>query len=220
MRAIVTLAAIAGCGGSPPATATPQPPVRASVPPDAAPPAPPHRVYRKLVVNGQTTTASRTTFTLAIDRDHAELLELDETTEGVRSIADDPRAATWRTIGSHSYRGTAHVEQAATILDLATAGQQPLHMRCAAITVTAASAGARRVASGTRGDTGCDAGRWEPPASIQVAALACGEGAGPDEAADADDDDRLVFGDTVELEYAFENDGCALRGGGLRQTPR
>ena len=220
IRTILTVSVLVGCGGSPPTSATPQRPDRASTPPDAAPPGPSQRVYRKLVVNGQTTTASRTTFTLAIDRDHAQLLELDETTEGLRSIADDARAATWRTVGRHSYRGTAHVEQAATILDLETPGQQPLHMRCAAITVTAASAGARRAASGARDDTGCDAGRWEPPVSTQIAALACGEGAGPDDAADADDDDRLVFGDAVELEYAFENDGCALRGGGLRQTSR
>jgi hypothetical protein len=56
----------------------------------------------------------------------------------------------------------------------------------------------------------------------QVAALVCsaggapGDGAAPDEHEHDDHDDRLVFARAPGLEYALVNDGCALRGGGLR----
>jgi hypothetical protein len=212
MRRIAITALVIGCGGAPgPTTPT--------APPSAAPaPASAPRVwtYRKLVAGAASGRATRATFTLAIDGDRAELVEVDDTAAGVASLADADRATTWTRVSTRTYRGTAHAGSGAELLDLDTPGQQPLHVRCARIAVDAAVAGARRVATGTLDGHGCDPGRWDPPTVAHVPALACGEDAPEADAGDSDDDDRLVFGEAVPIEYAVENDGCALRGGGLR----
>jgi hypothetical protein len=201
---------LAACG-APASRPTPVTPPEAARPTGPVPNA---HVFRKVTAGAVGSHAGRTTFTLTLDGERATLVETDETADGIRSLAELD-GATWKVVSTRVYTGTTHQAQDATLLDLETPGQQPLHMRCGATSVTAANTAARRVASPGGHDGGCDPGTWDPPGTTRLAALACGEATQDD--SEQDDDDRLVFGDGVGIEYAFENDGCALRGGGFRR---
>jgi hypothetical protein len=207
---------LAACGAPAPRPTPVTPPPTA--PPTARPTAsvPDARIFRKVTAGAVGSHAGRTTFTLTLDGERATLVETDETADGIRSLAELD-GAPWKLVSTRVYTGTAQKAQDATLLNLETPGQQPLHMRCGTTTVTAANIAARLVASPGGHAGGCDPGTWDPPVTTRLAALACGEATQDDSEQDADDDDRLVFGDEGGIEYAFENDGCALRGGGFRR---
>lgn len=178
-------------------------------------PAPARDVWRhtKLSAGTKPGHAHRATFELAFDGERATLVETDA--QAPRATLEEAEHASWEVRSTRTYTGTRRSEGGAVMLDLASPGVQPLHLRCTSQPVQVAAAGARRVPSGGgRGECGSDPGAWEPPAVTPVDALVCGEAAQP--AAEQDEDDRLVFGRATGIEYAFVNNDCALQGGGLR----
>lgn len=208
MKRILGVALVASCGAA--ASPASTPPVR-----QAAPVAAERWIFRQLRV-GTRQTAMRTTFELVIDGDRASLLESGEQDRRARLMAEADRNAQWTVVTQRMYRGTATVTPGALDLELASDGVQRLQLRCIPRSVDAAAPGALRVPSpGRAADGACgDHGTWDPPATSLVRALVCDSGgADPD---DEDDDDRLVFAPPPGLEYAAVNDGCVLRGGGLR----
>jgi len=158
--------------------------------------------------------AHRATFELAFDGDRATLVETDE--QAPRATLEEAEHAPWQVRSTRTYTGARRSEGGAVMLELASPGVQPLHLRCTAEQVQVAAAGARRVPAGGGGGGACDPGAWQPPELLPVDALVCGEATQP--AADEDDDDRLVFGRTPGIEYAFVNNDCELQGGGLRRA--
>lgn len=215
MPRILGLVLLAACSTAAPQTA-----------PVVAPPAGEARVDRRLFRQlrvGQRPTARRTTFELVVEGDRASLVEIEEREQRALSMGQADREARWTQTGRRTYRGSAVTVAGALQLALQSDGVQPLQLRCAARSVDAAMAGAVRVPSPGRSEEGCDRGAWSPAATVRVPALVCSAGgATPDEGhGDAehehdDHDDRLVFARPPGLEHALVNDGCALRGGGLR----
>lgn len=204
MRAAWIVLWLAACGAAAPTpTATPRLVQRTTT----------TRVFRTLATSAASSRANRTTFTLTIDGDRASLEETEQIIDGVRSIREADAASSWRVVSNRTYRGSARAYDGATLLDLETPGQQPIHLRCATTTVVAANRRARRIPTPTNkcGDEGV----WDPPTTSTVAAFVCGEATQP--ADDGDDDDRLVFGDAPGLEHASQHDECAPQGGGLRR---
>jgi hypothetical protein len=194
------LLALVACGTPP----RPEPPPR---PPDAW-------RHVKLLAGTMAGYAQRVTFELAFDGDRATLVETNE--HGPRGATlEVAERASWEVRSTRTYTGARRREGGAVMLELASPGVQPLHLRCTAQQVQVAAAGARRVPAGGGGGA-CDPGAWQPPELAPVEALVCGEATQP--AADEDDDDRLVFGRTPGIEYAFVNNDCELQGGGLRRA--
>jgi hypothetical protein len=172
------------------------------------------RIFRQLRLS-RSPVATRTTFELVIDGGRATLVELDEQADRVQSVAQADRQARWTVATQRTYRGTFTPVTGAVELALESEGVQPLQLHCTQRTVEAAGPGAVRVPSPDRrpGSSCDDRGAWDPAATSSVQALVCDAGvADPD----GDDDDRLVFADSPGLEYVSVNDGCVLRGGGLR----
>jgi hypothetical protein len=205
MRIIVILA-VAACAS--PAPSGPLAPSR-------GPAGEPARRFRQLIAGALPGNASRTTFVLAIAGDQATLTETEERASHVPSIAEADRAQ-WVSRSTRTYRGTRRADGAGLDLELASADMQPLNLHCVTATLEVAAAGAHRVRSPNRGaDPECgDRGVWDPPATSRVEALVCG--AAGQSADDADDDDRLVFAPGPGVEWAVQNEHCALEGGGLR----
>jgi hypothetical protein len=171
-------------------------------------------MFRQLRV-GKVPMATRTTFELILDGERATLVEIDEQEHRALSLADADREARWTSGTRRMYRGAVTPVAGAVELALESEGVQPLQLHCTQHAVDAARAGAVRVPPPNRPPDGpCgDPGAWDPPATSSIHALVCDAGvAGPD----GDDDDRLVFADPPGVEYVFVNDGCVLRGGGLR----
>jgi len=208
---IALVLAVAACGAPPPPLAT--------RPADRRPAVEPARRFRQLITGTRPGHARRTTFVLDAAGDRATLAETEEAAPHARSIAEAD-GARWSVRSQRSYRGIRRLEGAALELELAASDMQPLNLRCATATVEVAAAGARRIPSPDRGaDRACgDRGIWDPPATSQVTALVCG--AAGQSVDDADDDDRLVFAPGPGVEWAFQNDDCALKGGGLRWISR
>jgi len=205
--AVVVL--LASCGAPPP-----RPPISHAV----APGAEQVRQFRQLMAGKLPAHAKRTTFALAFDGDRATLTETEEQAPRSLSIEDADREAAWTARSTRTYRGTRRAAGNAIDLDLATADMQPLHLHCVDQSVQVAAAGARRVRSPNRGaDDECgDRGVFEPAATTPMRALVCSAAGQPSD--DADDDDRLVFAPAPGIEWAFQNDDCALQGGGLRRA--
>ena len=168
--------------------------------------------HEKLAVGTKPGHAHRATFELAFDGDRVTLVETDE--QAPRATLEEVEHASWEVRSTRTYTGARRSEGGAVMLELASPGVQPLHLRCVAQQVQVAAAGARRVPAHTGGD--CDPGAWQPPELSAVDALVCGEATQAE--ADQDDDDRLVFGRTPGIEYAFVNNDCELQGGGLRRA--
>src|SRR5262245_33260349 len=163
--------------------------------------------------------AKRTTFSLAFDGDRATLTETEERADRSMSIEEADHETRWTVRSTRIYRGSRKTVAGAIDLDLATPDMQPLRLHCATQTLQVAAAGARRVPSPNRGaayECG-DRGVFEPPATSPIATLVC-SAAGQPAGEDADDDDRLVFAPAPGIEWAFQNDDCALQGGGLRRA--
>jgi hypothetical protein len=225
MPRILCLVLLTACSAAAPVAAPVTAPVAT---PPVSEPRLDRRLFRQLRV-GQRPTAKRTTFELIVDGDRASLVEIEEREQRALSMAEADREARWRETARRTYRGSAATVSGALQLALRSDGVQPLQLHCTARSVDAAAAGAIRVPSPGGAQEGCDRGAWSPAATLRVAALVCSAGgAAPDddhgEAEPAHDDhgehddhdDRLVFARPPGLEHALVNDGCALRGGGLR----
>jgi hypothetical protein len=206
MRALAA-AMLAACGthGAAPAVAH-----RAEVA------AEPRQLYRQLAVGDNRNVAHRTTFELSLEGDRAILVEIDERAAGAFTIERADREAAWKVIATHTYRGTRRANVGALELDLAAPGEQPLRLRCVAIAVDVAPAGADLVA---RHPAEChgDRGMWFPSELTTTPALVCsaaGQPAGAD-----DDDDRLVFAAAPGIEWASYKSDC-MDARGLRAMRR
>jgi hypothetical protein len=150
------------------------------------------RIFRQLAIDRVTANAHRTTFILTLDRDDVTLVEQEDTTEGVRTLADIDHAA-WMRRSNRTYHGT----QRDTALELRTEGMQPLSLNCADRRILAAPL-----------DAGCETTR-----SIAIQALTC---VARDQDMDASDgDDRLVFASPIGVDWLSGGNDC-FRDGGLR----
>lgn len=201
----IALVLLAACRTTAPVPATPVQRVPTA-------PAGERRVFHQLRV-GKAVMASRTTFELTLDGSRAQLSEVDERADHGLELADVERGARWTVAARQTYHGTASGPAGAPQLALEAAGVQSLQLHCVVRSLDVAAAGAHRVPSSEAKSGGeCDGGVWEPRTTTRVDALVCDAGV-PDP--DGDDDDQLVFAARA-VEYVAVNDGCALRGGGLR----
>ena len=196
------MSGIAACGAKPSA------PVAHQASPDR------HYIARQLRTGKARQGSNRTTFDLTIHGADATLVETDEV--GPASTVGTSDTIAWTPKASRVYRGSAVRDHGAWMLDLTSAGVQPIALRCDDKPVEVAPAGARRVKTpGYTSECG-DRGVWDPPATLHVPALRCGEAIQP--AVDTgDDDDFLVFGAPPGIELAGENDDCYIQGQGLRR---
>ena len=212
-RLVLVLACGCGGAGTRPAAPLPAPTEHRAEEPVAPDNAPPGSIGSSESASRQR-TSHRQTFVLSFDHEHVTLVETDEVGDSP-TIAIADHEPHWSVAAAHTYTGLRHGDD----LDLSTPDMQELHLHCVPTSVEVAAAGARRVESRQPvSDHDCgDHGVWDPPAMQHVEALVC-SAAGQTDDANTDDDDRLVFGVAPGIELAYENDGCAMAGGGLRRA--
>lgn len=199
MRTTPLLLSLIACSGSPaPAPAPPSPPPA----PDAA--------------------AARPEPDAAID---AELLAAPASVFRFHAEGAAPRLETWtlRRAGGRAqivvehvtpapavtttYTGAAREDGATLVLDV-VAGSGRLALACTPETLAAAAPTAVRTPSARKPKGGtCDPGRWVPAQTTKLEVLACKV---------PGFDAPMPFAAAPGIEYAFVDDGCALRGGDYR----
>lgn len=161
-------------------------------------------VYRYLHVGRALGQFDVTTYSLALDRNKAQLVVERALTDAKQRPPD--QVGPYLPVKPELYEGVATTTKDAVDISFELAKDRPFeHLSCRWKNVNIAAADAVRVRSpGPHGECDGDRGVFSPAKTTAVRALVCG------------DDDLLVFASVPGIERAGLSEECYIQGAGLR----